>query len=107
MKCEQYIKNINKYLNNDLEIDELRDFIEHVDECPKCKEELTIELLVKDGLKSLESGNAFDLNEAYRKRIVNSEHSIRRNESIQWVNYGLYGLVLVAFCVLLILMAFV
>lgn len=47
--------------------------MEHIKRCPDCKEEMTIQLLLAEGLNRLESGESFDLNEELEKRLKGSK----------------------------------
>ncbi|SFC36456.1 anti-sigma factor family protein [Butyrivibrio sp. YAB3001] len=61
MTCKNADKIITQFLDDDLNNQELGDFLNHIDNCPECKEELTIQFLVKVGMKRLEDGNNFNL----------------------------------------------
>ena len=61
MNCDAAQKLIPEFLDDDLDNQELADFIEHIESCPECKEELTIQFLVKVGMQRLEDGNTFNL----------------------------------------------
>ncbi len=54
-------KMIPSFIADELSFRELEQFMEHIDECESCKEELSIQFLVEVGLNSLEAGNTFDL----------------------------------------------
>ena len=43
MDCKQAEKMIPQFLSDDLTTEELREFMEHIENCTDCKEELTIE----------------------------------------------------------------
>ena len=64
MNCKEAEKTIPSFLNDELDGDDLADFLEHIEECPECKEELSIQFLVSEGLEQLEQGNNFNLQEA-------------------------------------------
>lgn len=61
MTCKEAEKLIPLFLDDDLDNKDLAEFIEHIDNCPECKEELTIQFLVKTGMQRLEDGNTFNL----------------------------------------------
>ena len=61
MTCKEAEKLIPIFLDDDLDNKDLAEFIEHIDNCPECKEELTIQFLVKTGMQRLEDGNTFNL----------------------------------------------
>ena len=41
MDCKQVEKMIPQFLDDDLTTEELREFMEHIENCTDCKEELT------------------------------------------------------------------
>ena len=55
MDCKETERRISRFLANDLQ------FIEHVESCESCKEELTIQYLSSEGIARLEEGKTFDL----------------------------------------------
>ena len=81
--------------------------MEHIEECGECKEELSIQFLVKEGLSRLEAGSVFDLKNELEYRIGMEEHALKMRESLMWLSYLLDGLVVIAAIVLVALvMAF-
>lgn len=61
LQCLQATKMIPAFIADDLSYEELERFMEHIEECENCREELSIQFLVEVGLNSLEAGNTFDL----------------------------------------------
>ncbi len=107
MTCKEAEKLIPVFLEDDLDTDDLREFMEHIDECGECKEELSIQFLVKEGLSRLEAGSVFDLKNELEYRIGMEEHALKMRESLMWLSYLLDGLVVIAAIVLVALvMAF-
>lgn len=64
MDCKDEEKMIPVFLQDELDIKVLNQFIEHIDGCPECMEELSIQFLVAEGLERLEAGNNFNLQSA-------------------------------------------
>lgn len=95
MKCKQALKMIPRFMDESLEYEDMKAFIEHIEGCPECKEELTIEILVKEGLNSLESGELFDLQNEYNQKINVAQREIKNNESLLRFYYMMIGLVVV------------
>ena len=106
MTCKETEKMIPFFLQDDLETEELREFMEHIDECNDCKEELTIQFLVTEGMSRLEEGNVFDLQNELRYCMDEAGHTLKRSEGLQWLLYGLEGLVAFALAVLVTLLIF-
>ena len=61
MECKEFEKRIPDFIKKKLDYITLKSFAEHVESCSKCREELTIQFLIDEGLIRLEEGNAFDL----------------------------------------------
>lgn len=107
MNCKTCLKQIPKFINDESELACLSEFIDHIEFCPECKEELTIELLVQEGLNSLESGEAFDINAELHHRIEYAHSSIRFLDNLSWLYYGIVSINAVALAIMFILLAFI
>ena len=77
MDCKEEEKLIPPFLQDDLYGKDLEDFIEHIETCPDCKEELSIQFLVAEGLERLEAGNNFNLQKALEIKLDNAWHQVR------------------------------
>ena len=106
MNCNTVVKSIPLFLNDELDTDELKDFLEHIEYCPECKEELTIEILVNEGLNSLESGTNFDIKKEYNKCLSNAHHQLNKREGLKSFYYALTGLVGVGLLTVIALIVF-
>lgn len=80
MDCKDFMRLIPAFLNKELEYDELKRFCKHAMECDDCKEELTIQFLVAEGINHLEAGDAFDLNKELQNRMKESEQMLHGYE---------------------------
>lgn len=96
MKCKDAENMVPLFLEDDLDTEDLREFMEHINKCEECKEELTIQFLVLEGLARLEAGNVFDLKSELELRMEEAMHALRMRESMQWFLYAIDGLVVVA-----------
>lgn len=62
LTCKQTEKMVMPFINEQLNEQDLECFLEHVEFCPSCKEELEIYYTVSTGLKQLDSGTgAYDI----------------------------------------------
>lgn len=95
MTCKEIEKIIPSFLNDDLDTDDLREFMDHIDHCEECMEELSIQFLVLEGMARLESGNVFDLQNELKHRMEEAQHILKLREGLQWILYAMEGLVLV------------
>lgn len=96
MNCKEAEKTIPSFLNDELDGDDLADFLEHIEECSECKEELSIQFLVSEGLEQLEQGNNFNLQEALVETLDSADDRIRINRLLRRVLFGLELAVAVA-----------
>lgn len=79
MNCKEFEKRIPDFIENKLEYKELKSFVQHVEECEDCREELTIQFLVAEGMVRLEEGGAFDLQKELDRRMEMTRRGIRRH----------------------------
>lgn len=77
MECKEFIREIPLFIENKLNFFKLRDFCRHMENCPDCREELTIQFLVTEGIQRLEDGDTFDLQKELNSRIEESRAAIR------------------------------
>ena len=91
MDCKNIEKLIPKFLKNECTPKEEAMILEHIKDCPDCKEELTIELLLEEGLSRLESGESFDLNAELEKRLMEKKHSKKTRQ--KWITPELAGVI--------------
>lgn len=89
MNCKEAEKKIPSFLNDELDGDDLAEFVEHIEECPECKEELSIQFLVSEGLEQLERGNNFNLQEALVETLDSADDRIRINRILRHVLFWL------------------
>ena len=77
MNCIETEKMIPAYLQDELEGKELDLFMEHIENCPECKEELSIQFLVSEGMEQLEAGNNFNLQKALQAKLASGLHEVK------------------------------
>jgi Zn ribbon nucleic-acid-binding protein len=70
MDCKEIEKLIPRFVKDECAKEEEQILLEHIRKCPACKEELTIQFLLEEGLNRLEAGESFDLNKELEKRLV-------------------------------------
>ncbi len=77
MQCIQATKMIPGFIDGELSYKELEQFMEHIEECESCREELSIQFLVEVGLNSLEAGNTFDLQEELNEALEEARKRVK------------------------------
>ena len=80
--CKEIEKLIPGFIKNECTRDEELLLLEHIRKCPICKEELTIQFLLEEGLNRLEAGESFDLNKELEKRLSAREEENKPRKKI-------------------------
>jgi hypothetical protein len=99
-------KMISGFLDDELNTNQLKEFLDHVDACPECKEELTIQFLVVVGMQKLEDGEAFNLNQELAELLRDARKRLNVRESLEKMSIILRILVLIA-SILTVTLAFI
>jgi len=69
MDCLEVEKKIPLFLENQMEEKQIREFVEHMETCKECREELAIHFLASEGMAIIEEGESFDLDKELDKRL--------------------------------------
>lgn len=89
MDCKEFERRIPLFLQNNMDYESMEEFHKHMSECANCKEELSIQFLVSEGIKHLENGDVFNLDEELSGRIEASRRSHYRKgvvlNAFQWI----------------------
>lgn len=101
MTCKDVEKLIPIFIKDELNYIELEKFIDHIEECPDCMEEMSIQFLVSEGMVRLEQGSAFDLNQELRSLLEISKSRIRVHKGMQYIGIGLEIAALIAILTLI------
>lgn len=80
MDCKEFEKRIPDFIGRRLDYITLKRFMKHMENCAGCKEELTIQFLMEEGLVRLEEGSAFDLKYELRVRAEEAIRKIERHD---------------------------
>ena len=83
MNCKEAEKQISLFLDDDLDGRDLAEFVEHIEDCPDCKEELSIQFLVTEGMEQLEQGNNFNLQKALLLKLGDADDKVRINRILR------------------------
>ena len=89
MTCREAERLVTPYIQDKLSGDELEAFLEHLEHCRNCQEELEIYFMVDVGLKQLDTGSGtFDIMGALQKRIAESYARVRRMWRFRKMEYA-------------------
>ena len=103
IECKQLEKLIPQFLDDDLDNQDLADFLDHIDNCPECKEELTIQFLVRVGMQRLEDGNTFNLVKELDRELAEAKKKMHRRKTLVLISYVLEIAVAAIFALCLLL----
>ncbi len=107
LDCKEYEKMIPEFLNDELDGNSMEKFIAHIENCPECMEELSIQFLITEGMNRLEQGNTFELKKELDILIEDDKdwiYMLRCKKMVRLVSY-LIGICTIAaiLCMVIIL----
>lgn len=103
MDCKEIQKMIPRFIQDDLENKELRAFVEHINQCGECREELDIQYLVAEGMQRLEKGSTFDLQNELAIKLHRASRRIRDRRRVLWFMCGMETIAILAVVVMTVL----
>lgn len=101
MECSRVKKEISLFFEDEMEEREMKEFIEHIEKCKDCMEEVTIHYLSTEGLVHLEEGTAFDLDSDLKILLLDRKARIRLKRKLQFIIYGVEILFIAVLAVVL------
>ncbi len=107
MKCKDTEKLIPIFLEQKLNTRELDRFLEHVENCPECMEELTIQYLVMIGTSLIEEGKSFDLRHALNELLVEARRVVKKWKILMFLSYIAEIVIYIVMIFILIMVIFV
>ena len=81
MNCQTAESMVNRYIEHDLSVDELENFLEHVENCPSCYDELETYFIVHAAMQQLDEkqeDSVLDFKELLEEDIRKSKRYSRR-----------------------------
>ena len=103
MDCKEVQKSIAAFLNGELSGKEAERFLNHIEQCEECKEELSIQYLVREGTARLEGGGNFDLSKDLDVLITNAYLTLKKRRRAAFIVYSLEFVAMVAVIFILVL----
>lgn len=85
MKCEEALMKISAYINNTISGRELEEFIDHVEKCPECYDELETYYTIKVGINYLEQDrqDAYNIPQMLKKDLRRKKEQLHRAKRIR------------------------
>ncbi|MEG0812745.1 MAG: zf-HC2 domain-containing protein [Clostridium sp.] len=89
MTCQEAERMVTPYINDELTGDEIETFLNHLEECKDCQEELEIYFMVDVGLKQLDHGSGtFDIAGSLERKIEESYGRVSRMWGLRILKYA-------------------
>ena len=107
MNCKETEKLIPLFLSEKLNIRQLDQFLEHVESCDECMEELTIQYLVMIGASLIEEGKSFDLRKALNELLHNAANIVKKWKKLMFLSYIAEIITFIVMIIILIMVIFV
>ena len=95
------------FLTNKLNIRQLNQFLEHVESCSECMEELTIQYLVMIGTSLIEDGKSFDLRKALNELLKEARYKVKKWKILTFLSYIAEILIFIVMIIILIMVIWV
>lgn len=89
MTCKDAERLIPIFIGGELNYHDLEQFVDHIEGCPNCKEEMSIQYLIAEGMVRLEDGAAFDLGRELESLLEVSKSRVRVHKALQYLGIGL------------------
>ena len=106
MDCKEFAGLIQDFLGDKLDEMKLSEFLEHVDECENCKDELRIQYLIYEGLERLETGATFDVDKDLAEWMELQRKRLRNRNGIKKTAIAAEILTISAFMIVLMVIMF-
>ena len=104
MTCVEAEKMVVPYMKDELSPTELEDFLDHINTCENCREELEIHYMVDMGLKKLdEADGTYDIVGDLKRKVAESYRSLRHISMFQITTYAVSTLMGMALIVMILL----
>lgn len=104
MTCVEAEKMVIRYIRDELTPTELEDFLNHIETCPNCREELEIHYMVDVGLKKLdEADGTYDIVGDLKRKVAESYRILRHVSAFQITTYAISTLTGMALIVMILL----
>ena len=97
--CRHAEAMVAKYINHTLSIDELEDFLDHIEHCSSCYDELETYFIVHEAIQQLdekEDGTVLDFRKLLEQDIRRSRRHIRQKRWLHFLSVLLFTAVLLA-----------
>ena len=106
MTCKEAESLVMPYIRHEIDIQEMEDFLEHIDGCENCREELEIYYMVEEGIRQLDSDTDTDRDNIkgdMEADIITSRQQIYRVHLLSALRYAADTLIAMSLVVMFLL----
>ncbi|WP_026508659.1 anti-sigma factor family protein [Butyrivibrio sp. MC2013] len=96
---------IPSFLDESMDDDTLEKFLDHIEKCPSCKEELTVQFLLGLGMSLLETGETFNLSSEMNKKLKEAHERLEHNKRFRNISFS-FEVFAILFITAVVIMAF-
>ena len=107
MDCKETEKLIPAFLVKQLNNRDLNQFLIHVEECPECMEELTIQYLVMIGSSLIEEGKSFNLRKALSELLLEARKQVKKWKFLTGLSYVVEVITFAVMAIIIFMVMFV
>lgn len=107
MNCKDAEKLIPPFLVKQLNSRDLNQFLLHVEECPECMEELTIQYLVMTGTSLIEEGKSFNLRKALNELLSEAKAKVKKWKILTLLSYIVEIITIIVMAIIILVVMFV
>lgn len=103
MDCKEFLRLTPEFVDDRLMGKPAYKFLEHMENCEECREELHIQYLVSEGMSRLESGAGFNLDEELELKVSSYKKMLARRHTLDVIVYWMEAVSIVAIIFILTL----
>ena len=85
MKCQDMERYISLFINDELSGMRMKEFIEHIEDCSSCFDEMETNYLLKEALNRLETEGSYDLHGDLMDKLKNTRRCVEVHEMVTMV----------------------
>ncbi len=106
MDHKEFCSHIQDFLYDSLDDNTLNEFLEHMDSCADCRDELSTQYLVYEGLERLETGATFDVDKDLSEIVERERHRLRTRTALTHLATAAEIFTVTLFCIVMALLRF-
>lgn len=104
MDCQEAERLVTPYIHGELDEDTLEKFLEHIETCENCQEELEIYFTVDSGIRQLDSdADNYNIKGELEELLDQSRQHVRRRRMLQAMRYSVDTLMVMSLGVMIIM----